>query len=148
MPPALATSTPSATAEWTRFLGALRRARARASEDPAARLSLPQYILVAPLLDTPTLAVGALAGNAGVASPTATRMLDGLEREGVVSRESAAHDRRSVALRLTPAGRRLATEERARLQAKGEELFAALDPEDREQAARLLGRLADLMEEL
>jgi DNA-binding MarR family transcriptional regulator len=148
MVPELATSPTRATAEWMRFLGALRRARARASEDPAARLSLPQYILVAPLLDTPTLAVGELAAGAGVASPTATRMLDGLERDGIVSRSTATHDRRSVALRLTPAGRRLAAAEQARYHAKGEELFAALEPEEREQAARLLGHLADLIDEL
>jgi MarR family transcriptional regulator, organic hydroperoxide resistance regulator len=135
-------------AEWPRFLGALRRARTRLSEDPEARLSLAQYLLVAPLLDSPTRSVGELAAGAGVASPTATRMLDGLQRDGHVRRETAAHDRRCVELRLTPTGRRIAAGERARYQAKGAELFAALEPDEREQAARLLGRLADLMEEL
>lgn len=134
--------------EWPRFLGALRRARVRLSEDPAARLTLAQYLLVSPLLDTPTQSVGELAANAGVASPTATRMLDGLQRDGHVQREVAEHDRRCVALRLTPAGRRVAAAERARYQAKGAELFAALEPDERAQAARLLGRLADLVEEL
>jgi DNA-binding MarR family transcriptional regulator len=143
-----ATSPSSALAEWSRFLGSLRRARARISDDPAARLSLPQYLLVAPLLDAPTQSVGELAAHAGVASPTATRMLDGLERDGLVRRETAPHDRRSVALRLTAAGRRLVAAERARFQAKGEELFDALEPAEREQAGRLLGRLADLMDEL
>jgi DNA-binding MarR family transcriptional regulator len=115
---------------------------------PGRRLSLPRYLLVTPLLDAPTQTVGELAAHAGVASPTATRMLDGLERDGLVRRETAPHDRRSVALRLTAAGRRLVAAERARVQAKGEELFAALEPAEREQAGRLLGRLADLMEEL
>jgi DNA-binding MarR family transcriptional regulator len=144
--PAIATAAPPT--EWPRFLGALRRARARLSEDPAARLSLAQYLLVAPLLDSPTRSVGELAANAGVASPTATRMLDGLQREGHVKREASAHDRRCVALRLTPAGRRVAAAERDRYLAKGAELFAALEPDERAQAARLLGRLADLMEDL
>ena len=143
---------PAATAappvEWPRFLGALRRARARLSEDPAAGLSLAQYLLVAPLLDTPTLSVGELAANADVASPTATRMLDGLQRDGHVRRETAEHDRRCVSLRLTASGRRVAAADRARYQAKGAALFAALEPDERDQAARLLGRLADLMEEL
>ena len=130
------------------FLGALRRARARLSEDPEARLTLAQYLLVAPLLDTPARSVGELAAHAGVASPTATRMLDGLQRDGHVQREIAAHDRRCVALRLTLSGRRAAEAERTRYAAKGAELFAALDPADREHAARLLGRLADLIEEL
>jgi DNA-binding MarR family transcriptional regulator len=134
--------------EWLRFLSALRRARARLSEDPAARLSLAQYLLISPLLDAPTRSVGELAAEAGVASPTATRMLDGLQRDGHVVREPAEHDRRCVALRLTPDGRRLVAAERDRYRAKGAELFAALEPEERAQAERLLGRLADLMEEL
>ena len=138
----------TAPAEWPRFLGALRRARTRLSEDPAASLTLAQYLLVAPLLDTPTRSVGELAAHAGVTSPTATRMLDGLERDGYVKREPATHDRRCVALRLTPSGRRAAAADRARYQAKGAELFAALDPAEREQAARLLGRLAEVMEQL
>ena len=142
------TATIAPPAEWPRFLGALRRARVRLSEDPAARLTLAQYLLVAPLLDTPTRSVGELAASAGVASPTATRMLDGLERDGILRREVAAHDRRCTALRLTPEGRRVAAAERARYQTKGAELFAALEPEERAQAARLLGRLADLVEEL
>jgi len=144
----MSTAIARAPSEWPRFLGALRRARARLSEDPAARLSLAQYLLVEPLLDAPTRSVGELAANAGVASPTATRMLDGLQRDGHVQRETAAHDRRCVALRLTANGRRIAAAERARFQRKGAELFAALEPADRAQAARLLGRLADLMEEL
>lgn len=78
-------------------------------------------------------------------------MLDGLQRDGLVGRETAAHDRRSVALRLTPEGRRVVAADRARYQAKGAkgaELFAALEPAERAQAARLLSRLADLMEDL
>ena len=138
----------AAPPEWPRFLGALRRARVRLSEDPAARLSLAQYLLVEPLLDTAARSVGELAANAGVASPTATRMLDGLQRDGYVRRETAAHDRRCVELRLTPKGRRTAAAERARYQAKGADLFAALEPAESAQAARLLGRLAELMEEL
>jgi DNA-binding MarR family transcriptional regulator len=147
-PAPAATTDTTAPHEWRRFLAALRRARARASQDPAASLSLPQYMLVAPLLDAPDAAVGELAAQAGVASPTATRMLDGLEREKLVARSPAPHDRRSVVVRLTRQGRRVAGAQRDHFAAKGEALFAALDPEEREPAARLLGRLADVMEEL
>jgi DNA-binding MarR family transcriptional regulator len=65
-----------------------------------------------------------------------------------VRREVAAHDRRCTALRLTPAGRRIAGAERDRYHAKVVELFDGLDRAEREQAERLLGRLADLIEEL
>ena len=147
-PATVTQGTAAPSAEWVRFLGALRRARARLSEDPQAQLTLSQYLLVAPLLDAPTRSVGELAANAGVASPTATRMLDGLERDGIIRREVAAHDRRCTALRLTPAGRRKARAERDRYHAKAAELFAGFDAAEREHAERVLDRLADLIEAL
>src|SRR3954447_23968805 len=109
--------TVEAALAWSRFLASLRRARARAAQDPEAELTLPQYLLIAPLLDEPGRTVGALAGAAGGAAPTATPMLHGLERGGIVRREASAHDRRAVALRLTPAGARVVRAERARLEA-------------------------------
>jgi MarR family transcriptional regulator, organic hydroperoxide resistance regulator len=142
------TATAEALRSWERFLAALRRARARAAQDPEARLSLPQYLLVAPLLYAPGLSVRALATAAGIASPTATRMLDGLEHDGIVRRAPSEHDRRSVQLHLTDAGRPVVADERARLEGKRAALFGALEPEERAHAARLLGRLAELMEEV
>jgi MarR family transcriptional regulator, organic hydroperoxide resistance regulator len=141
-------ATVEAAQAWSRFLASLRRARARLAQDPEARLTLPQYLLISPLLDEPGRTVGALAAAAGVASPTATRMLDGLERDGIVLREASEHDRRAVALRLTPAGARVARAERARLEAKRAALFEALEPKERAQAARLLDRLADVLEDV
>jgi DNA-binding MarR family transcriptional regulator len=75
-------------------------------------------------------------------------MLDGLEREGIVVRERDPGDRRSVAIKLTPPGLRILRSEGRRLEAKRDALMAQLEPEEREQAARLLTRLAELMEEL
>ena len=48
-----------------------------------------------------------LAAEAGVTRATITGLLDTLERDGIVSRESDAEDRRTVLVRLTKAGRRL-----------------------------------------
>jgi MarR family transcriptional regulator, organic hydroperoxide resistance regulator len=133
---------------WDAFLGALRRARARASNDPRAKLSLSQYHLIRPLDDSRELPVGELAAAAAVSPPTATRMLDGLERDGIVTREHSHSDRRCVEIQLTPQGRRLLRSERARVEAKREELFAQLSPDERVQAEHLLQRLAELIEEL
>jgi DNA-binding MarR family transcriptional regulator len=133
---------------WDAFLGALRRARARASNDPSAKLSLSQYHLLRPLDDARELPVGELATAAAVSAPTATRMLDGLERDGIVAREHSHSDRRCVVIALTAPGRRLLRSERARVEAKREALFAQLDAEERAQAERLLLRLAGLIEEL
>src|SRR4051812_43473104 len=80
-------------AAWAEFVAALRRARARQSNDPTVALTLSQYHLIAALDGSPTLSVGEIAAAAGVSSPTATRMLDGLERDGMIERAPAAHDR-------------------------------------------------------
>ena len=133
---------------WDAFLGALRRARARVSNDPRAKLSLSQYHLIRPLDDSRELPVGELAAAAAVSPPTATRMLDGLERDGIVTREHSHADRRCVVVELTPHGRRLVRSERARVEAKREELFLQLSPDERDQPEHLLRRLAELIEEL
>src|SRR5215210_3904865 len=45
-----------------------------------------------------------LADRAGVTRSTITGLLDGLEREGLITREGHADDRRKAVVRLTPAG--------------------------------------------
>jgi DNA-binding MarR family transcriptional regulator len=134
------------SAAWVSFLAAIRRARARVST--ALPISLSQYHLLLPLLESTALSVGELAASAGVTAPTATRGLDALEREGLVTRNTAPGDRRSVVVALTPEGRRMMLAERRRLDAKRRALFEQLEPEEREQAARLLARLAELVEEM
>ena len=112
-------------------------------------LSLSQYHHLDPLdrADEP-LAVGEVAVQAGVAPPTATRMLDSLERDGYVVRERQAGDRRLVHVRITDEGRRAVKAKRARSGAKREEVFSSLPPAERKQAARVLSRLAEAMDHL
>src|SRR4051794_30349069 len=86
------------------FARAAKRARHRQSAGDGD-LTIAQYGLLAPLLDAAEApGVRELAEAAGVSSPTATRMLDGLERRGLVVRERSERDRRAVHLSLTPAG--------------------------------------------
>lgn len=54
----------------------------------------------ADLTTTPSI----LASKAGVSRATMTGLLDGLEREGLVSRVADKHDRRRLAIQLTAAG--------------------------------------------
>ena len=135
-------------AAWDAFVAALRKARARASHDPEANLTLSQYHLLAALHDSPEMGVGELALTAGVTSPTATRMLDGLERDGIVVRVPSPRDRRCVAVQLTDDGRRALSAERSRIAAKQRALFEQFDPQERAQAERLMLRLAEVIEEL
>jgi DNA-binding MarR family transcriptional regulator len=71
---------------WEQFAAAVRRARSRAADRPDATLTPAQFRLLAALEDAPSLSVGELARAAGVSSPTATKMLDGLESDGIVKR--------------------------------------------------------------
>jgi MarR family transcriptional repressor of emrRAB len=130
------------------FVRAARRARGRLADE--ADLSLSQYHLLEPLVgvEGSGLGVGELACAAGVSAPTATRMLSGLERDGVVERHACPRDRRVVRVALTPAGAQRMARKRERISARREELYRSLGPEERAQAARLLARLAAAIEDL
>ena len=94
------------------------------------------------------LPVGGLADEAGVAAPTATKMLDGLVRAGLVERTSAPHDRRVVLISLTGAGHAALAAKRGRVKAVRAEIQAQLSEDERNQAAALLRRLARIVEDL
>ncbi|MDX6582555.1 MAG: hypothetical protein QOI10_1739 [Solirubrobacterales bacterium] len=133
-------------AAWDEFVGAMRRARGRAAAEAEIEgLSLAQYQLLYSFIEPgrgDSAPVGALAESAGIAQPTATRTLDALERQGVVGRRPSTEDRRSVIVHLTAKGRRLLDRKRKLVAAKRAAVFASLDPEDRESAARTLRALA------
>ncbi len=138
-------------AAWDRFFGAIRRARGRSTQEAEKEgLSVAQFQLLfsfAELGADDSFPVGALAEAAGIAQPTATRMLDGLERQGVVERRPSTEDRRSVTVHLTAPGRRLLERKRKLVAAKRQAVFESLDPADRDTAARLLGVLAAAIED-
>ena len=136
------------TAAWEEFAAAIRRARSRAAESSGDGLTPAQFRLLSALEDAPSLSVGELAQEAGVSSPSATRMLDGLEQDGIVSREREADDRRRIAVRPTAKGKRALAAARKRLDEAREHIYAQLTPEERAQAERLLPRLAEAIEQL
>ena len=131
---------------WDEFFGSIRRARGRAAQTAEQEgLSLPQVQLLYAFVEgagAERLTVGVLADRAGVAQPTATRMLDALERNGVIERQQSDEDRRTVAVTLTPAGRRTLARKRKLVEAKRTAVFESLDPSDRERAPALLRALA------
>ncbi|MBB4663043.1 MarR family winged helix-turn-helix transcriptional regulator [Conexibacter arvalis] len=130
---------------WRRFSRATQKAKARRFDD--GTLSLTQALLLSGLLDEPELTVGALAERAEVSKPTATRMLDGLERDGYVTRRPCARDRRVVLIALTAEGERAL---QARWRAFCDHLERAsrrLSAEERAAATPLLLRLAALMDD-
>jgi DNA-binding MarR family transcriptional regulator len=140
------TATREFTAAWERFFRTTRRIRARAGRAQLEGLSLSQYQLLEPLRTIDELTVGELAEGAGVAAPTATRMLDCLARDALVERRHSEEDRRAVLVSLTEAGAEMVDIAHARAEEWRSRVFAALEPAEREQAARLLSRLADVLE--
>jgi MarR family transcriptional regulator, organic hydroperoxide resistance regulator len=135
------------TTAWDEFSNAVLRARSRAWQQQTP-LTPAQYYLLLALSDEPGLGVGEMAAAAGCASPTATRMLDGLERDGVVVREPSTEDRRRTIVSLTPKGKRLLAQQRRHSHEKKQRLFDQLSPQERRQAEALLHRLAEVIADL
>jgi DNA-binding MarR family transcriptional regulator len=136
------------SAAWESLFRTTRRLRARAHVFAGeAGMSLAQYHVLAPLRDVPELAVGELAEAAGVAPPTATRMLDCLARDGYITRRHSETDRRSVLVSLTADGEQAVERAHGIVEAWRRDVYERLDPEEREQAVVLLERLTQVMEE-
>lgn len=131
------------------FLQAVRRARGASSLERDRGLTLSQYGLLQPLASSSDGArVSELATRAGIAAPTATRILDALVRRGVVERRRSAEDRRGVSVTLTPHGREILRSEDGWLRSRQRGFYAELPSDERALVPDLLLRLAKLIDEL
>jgi len=128
---------------WDDLARVVRRARGRHCQARTTGLTVSQFHLLDALQATDSLSVRELAEAAGVTSPTATRMLDSLERDGNVLRSVSKHDARAIDVRLTPAGHEAVDQARGRLRVAQRALFNELNPNEQREAASLLRRLAD-----
>ncbi len=128
------------------FAQAVRRARGA----PAASggLTLSQYGLLEGLINRQDARVQELAGDAGITPSTATRILDALERRGVVERARSFEDRRAVAVSLTDLGHRLLHDQQDWLRGRQRAFYESLPAAEQELAPDLLVRLAALIDEL
>jgi DNA-binding MarR family transcriptional regulator len=113
-----------------------------------ARLTPAQHLTLVALRDGP-LGTSELAGATGVAVSTATRMVQGLRRAGLVAPAGVAGgDARRRYVALTPAGREAAEREGAAQLARVREVVERLDPGRRaallEGARALIDALAAL----
>jgi DNA-binding MarR family transcriptional regulator len=117
----------------------LRRLRI---EDDVLGVSPPRLSALSVVVSAGPLAIGALAAAEGVAAPTMTRLVDGLERDGFVRRRRDPADARGVLVEASPAGRRVLTKDRTRRVETLAASLAGLSPD--ELAA--IGRAAELIE--
>ena len=88
--------------------------------------------------------VSALARREGVATPTMTRIVDALVRDGSVTRTPVATDRRQVLLEATEVGRRLMERGRARRIERLAGEIGALKPKQHKALERALDVLESL----
>ncbi|HWC72503.1 MAG TPA: MarR family transcriptional regulator [Gemmatimonadales bacterium] len=119
----------------------LRRLRV---EDKAMGLTAPRASVMSVLVFRGPVTMSALAEAEQVRRPTITRLVDGLERRGLVRRVSHAQDGRVQLVEATAAGKRLLEKGRARRVERLMRGIARLPAEDQE----LLARAAELMENL
>lgn len=91
-----------------RLLRTLRR------EDDGSGLSAPRLSALSVVVFGGPLSLAALAGAEQVRPPTMSRIVDALVAAGLVTRELAPNDRRSVRIEATAKGRALLDEGRAR----------------------------------
>ena len=119
----------------------LRRLRV---EDKAMGLTAPRASALSVLVFRGPVTMSQLAEAEQVRRPTITRLVDGLERRGLVRRVRHAGDGRVQLVEATTAGRRLLQKGRARRVERLMGGIAHLDAEDQ----RVLARAAELMERL
>jgi MarR family 2-MHQ and catechol resistance regulon transcriptional repressor len=130
------------------FARAVRRARGARVQAASRWLTLSQYGLIEPLADDGQRRVNELADAAGITGSTATRILDALERRGIVRRTRSADDRRAIAVTLTAEGRRLFEAQRSWVRERERALYDDLPPRQRRMATEVLGRFTELIDEL
>ena len=133
---------------WEALFRVARRAKGRAGTGSGTDLGLAQYALLEPLTALPVLTVSRLAEAAEVSQPTASRMLETLERTGHVIRRTAENDRRQVLVELTDHGAREVSEKGARVAAIRDRLHESLSEHERREAVALLRRLEEIIEDL
>lgn len=120
----------------------LRRLRV---EDKAMGLTAPRASVLSVLVFRGPVTMSALAEAEQVRPPTITRLIDGLERRGLVRRVSHAEDGRVQLVEATAAGKRLLQRGRARRVERLSRGVAALSREDQAtvaKAAELIERMA------
>jgi DNA-binding MarR family transcriptional regulator len=113
-------------------------------EDDATGLSAPRLSALSVVVFGGPLTLGQLAGAEQVKPPTMTRIVTGLEKEGLVQRLGDVHDRRLTRIQATARGRSVLAAARAR---RVERLAAAVRLLPASELAAL-GRATQLLEEI
>lgn len=104
--------------------------------------------LLIQLLHKETLTQRELTDLTGRRSATLSEQLENMERAGYITRTRNEQDRRNVDVSLTPLGREAAVAAQRQRAERAHALFAALNPDDKEQLFKLLHKLLSEWENL
>lgn len=120
------------------MIGALRRG--------LGDLSLARFDLLMQLVRDDGQTLAELSRRMLVTAGNLTGLVDRAERDAIVERRPDPNDRRLTRVYLTPRGQKLAHKATQRHSELAEELLAPLEPREREDLRRLLGRLRDVLD--
>lgn len=120
---------------------AIRLLRTVRTEDDATGLSAPRLSALSVLVFAGERSMGELAAAEQVRPPTMTRLVQGLEADGLVERSADPEDGRQVRVRATAAGRKLLEAARRRRVDALVSRLDALAPTARADVARAVEAL-------
>jgi DNA-binding MarR family transcriptional regulator len=136
--------TPAARAADRLHSAAIHLLRRLRKQDDASGLSPARLSALSVAVFSGPVTIGQLAAAEQVSPPTMTRLVVGMEREGLVRRHADPTDGRVVWIRATPKGTRILHDGRRRRVAALTTRVAELSADELE----LVSRAADLMERL
>jgi DNA-binding MarR family transcriptional regulator len=90
--------------------------------------------------------VGTIATMIGLEQPAASRVIDQMERDGLVERRHASGDSRAVEVRITSVGRRVHADLLPQATDYVQDLVAGFSAADIAKMTELLGRMLDNVE--
>jgi DNA-binding MarR family transcriptional regulator len=128
---------------WVRLLESHNLMLAEIRRRLAGAATMPRFDLLANLEREDGQTLAALSRRMLVTAGNLTGLVDRAERDGVVQRRADPRDRRLSRVFLTAKGRALITEVLPLHATHVGELVAALDPAERRELRRLLGKLRD-----
>ncbi|WP_150238023.1 MarR family winged helix-turn-helix transcriptional regulator [Nocardiopsis quinghaiensis] len=134
---------------WTELINAAIHARSRSGHGHrgADELTLTQALLMEVVRGMDTPSVGAVAQIVGVSSPSATRMIQQLERKGMMARRRSERDERSTVVAITEEGERILAIRRRDMERKQRQIFDAIRPSLRPLVLTLLHDLREALDE-
>jgi DNA-binding MarR family transcriptional regulator len=105
--------------------------------------SAPQLMLIAILSRHKSLTMGEAADLLDVTPRAITRLVDGLEKEGLVSRQTSLHDKRVYIISITPKAEGLSKEMMPKHEKMMAELFSVFTDAELVEYLKLNSKLAE-----